>query len=105
MTIGVAQLRPESVGSIHAVSADPLAAPAIRPNFLAARIDRDSLVGGMRAARRIVSRPALQPFVAAELSPGRTCRATTNGWTSRARTARPSITRSAPAAWARTRMP
>ena len=55
MTIGVAQLRPESVGSIHAVSADPLAAPAIRPNFLAARIDRDSLVGGMRAARRIVS--------------------------------------------------
>ena len=71
MTIGVAQLRPESVGSIHAVSADPLAAPAIRPNFLAARIDRDSLVGGMRAARRIVSRPALQPFVAAELSPGK----------------------------------
>lgn len=71
MTIGVAQLRPESTGSIHAVSADPLAAPAIRPNFLAARIDRDSLVGGMRAARRIVSRPALQPFVAAELSPGK----------------------------------
>ena len=51
---------PESTGSIHAVSADPLAAPPTA--FLAARIDRDSLVGGMRAAR-IVSRPALQPFV------------------------------------------
>ena len=69
MTIGVAQLRPESVGSIHAVSADPLAAPAIRPNFLAARIDRDSLVGGMRAAHRLAAGPAA--LVAAELSPGK----------------------------------
>ncbi|MFX6888235.1 GMC oxidoreductase, partial [Acinetobacter baumannii] len=60
MTIGVARLRPESVGAIHLKSADPLAAPSIRPNFLSAQIDRDSLVGGMRVARRIVQRPAMQ---------------------------------------------
>ncbi|RAP62609.1 choline dehydrogenase [Achromobacter sp. HZ01] len=70
MTIGVAQLRPESTGSIHIKSADPLAGPAIRPNFLSAQVDRDSLVGGMMAARRIVGQPALRPYVAAEMSPG-----------------------------------
>ncbi len=70
MTIGVAQLRPESVGSIHLKSADPLAAPSIRPNFLSAQVDRDSLVGGMRVARRIVQRPALQRYIERELSPG-----------------------------------
>jgi choline dehydrogenase-like flavoprotein len=70
MTIGVAQLRPESQGSIHIKSADPLACPSIRPNFLSAQIDRDSLVGGMKAARRIVGQPAMRPFIDAEVSPG-----------------------------------
>ena len=40
MTLTVYQCRPESKGSIHAKSADPLAAPAIRPNFLAEELDR-----------------------------------------------------------------
>ncbi|WZB77199.1 GMC oxidoreductase [Achromobacter insuavis] len=90
------------MASIHLKSADPLAAPSIRPNFLSAQVDRDSLVGGMRVARRIVQRPALQRYIERELSPGRTWTATSNGWISRAATARPSTTRSAPAAWART---
>lgn len=70
MTIGVAQLRPESVGSIHLKSPDPFAGPSIRPNFLSAQIDRDSLVGGMKVARRIVGQPAMQRYVQAEVSPG-----------------------------------
>src|SRR5690606_17512272 len=70
MTIGVAQLRPESVGSIHIKSADPLAPPAIRPNFLSAQVARDSLVRGMQIARRIVGQPAMQRYVERELSPG-----------------------------------
>ncbi|MGB3434708.1 GMC family oxidoreductase [Achromobacter sp.] len=70
MTIGVAQLRPESVGSIHIKSADPQAGPAIRPNFLSAQVDRDSLVGGMQVARRIVGQPAMQRYVESEISPG-----------------------------------
>jgi hypothetical protein len=35
LTIGPTPLRPEGRGSIHIKSGDPLAAPAIRPNFLA----------------------------------------------------------------------
>lgn len=70
MTIGVTQLRPESVGSVHAGSADPLAAPVIRPNFLDAPVDRECLVEAMKIARRIVGRPALQHYISHEMSPG-----------------------------------
>ncbi|RJG03647.1 GMC family oxidoreductase [Noviherbaspirillum sedimenti] len=70
MTIGVAQLRPESVGSIHIRSADPLAGPSIRPNFLAAEVDRQCIVRSMQIARRIVERPAMMPYVESETSPG-----------------------------------
>ena len=70
MTIGVAQLRPKSQGSIHIRSADPATGPCIRPNFLAEQEDRDSLVGGMKMARTIVEQPALSQYVAHELAPG-----------------------------------
>ena len=40
MTIGVTGLRPTSQGSIHIQSADPLAGPSIRPNFLATPQDQ-----------------------------------------------------------------
>ncbi|CAM4022507.1 Choline dehydrogenase [Bordetella tumbae] len=70
MTIGVAQLRPQSVGSIHIKSADPFDAPAIRPNFLSAEEDRASLVGGMQVARRIVGQPSMQRYIEQETSPG-----------------------------------
>lgn len=70
MTIGVAQLRPESVGSIHARSADPMAAPVIRPNFLDAEVDRQCLVEAMKIARRIVGQPAMKPYVVIETAPG-----------------------------------
>jgi len=70
MTLGVAQLRPESVGSIHIQSPDPLSQPRICPNFLASTVDQDSLIGGMQAARRIIAQPAMRGFVAAEISPG-----------------------------------
>ncbi|MBP6019287.1 MAG: GMC family oxidoreductase N-terminal domain-containing protein [Burkholderiaceae bacterium] len=71
MTIGVTQLRPQSTGSIHIRSGNPLDAPLIRPNVLAASEDQDSLIEGMKIARRIVGQPALRPFVDSELSPGK----------------------------------
>ncbi|AEC21341.1 glucose-methanol-choline oxidoreductase [Pusillimonas sp. T7-7] len=71
MTIGVAQLRPESRGSIHIKSPHPLDGPAIRPNFLDAAADRDSLVKGMQIARRIVGQPAMQRYVSYEMNPGK----------------------------------
>ena len=70
MTIVICQLRPESRGSIHMKSADPLAAPAIRPNFLAEAVDRQCVVDGMKIARRIVEQPAMDRFRAFEMTPG-----------------------------------
>jgi choline dehydrogenase len=70
MTLGVTQLRPESVGSIHIKSSDPNAGPAIKPNFLASPVDQDCMVRSMEIARRIVGRPALASYVDHEMSPG-----------------------------------
>lgn len=74
MTIGVTQLRPHSVGSIHAKSADPLTPPAIRPNFLAMEEDRACLAAGMKIARDIVGQKAMDPYRAFEMNPGPDCR-------------------------------
>jgi choline dehydrogenase-like flavoprotein len=70
MTIGVTQLRPQSRGTIHARSPDPAHSPAIRPNFLSAPGDGETLVEGMRIARRIVEQPAMDPYRAYEMNPG-----------------------------------
>jgi choline dehydrogenase len=70
LTIGVAQLRPESKGSIHIGSADPMVGPRIRPNFLDSQVDRDCLVESMKIARRIMACPAMAPYVVHEMSPG-----------------------------------
>ncbi|WP_271221093.1 GMC family oxidoreductase [Streptosporangium carneum] len=70
MTLGVYQLRPESKGSVHIRSRNPLTPPAIRPRFLDTELDRTTLVAGMRIARRIVEGPALDPYREYELTPG-----------------------------------
>lgn len=70
MTLGVAQLRPKSIGSIHIQSADPFVQPAIKPNFLAERQDQQSLIGGMQVARQIMDQPAMRDFIEQETSPG-----------------------------------
>lgn len=74
LTMGPAQLRPESRGSIHIASADPFAAPIIRPNFLDAENDKRTLVDGMEIARRIMESPAMQPFNGGETRPGADCK-------------------------------
>jgi choline dehydrogenase-like flavoprotein len=70
MTIGVAQLRPQSAGSIHARSRDPFDKPLIRPNMLSHPADQRCLVEAMKIARRIVGQPAMQRYVESELTPG-----------------------------------
>ena len=70
MTCGVCQLRPESTGSIHIQSAEPDAAPAIRPNFLSEEVDRAALIEGIRIARRVAAAPSLAPYVEREMYPG-----------------------------------
>ena len=73
MTIGVYQCRPESKGSIHIKSADPTAAPAIRPNFLGDPIDRAALLGGLGVARKVGEAAALAKYRSFELAPGDKC--------------------------------
>jgi choline dehydrogenase len=70
MTIGVSQLRPQSRGSVHIKSRDPIAAPSIRPNFLSATADQEALVEGMKIARHIIDQPAMSLYRLRELSPG-----------------------------------
>jgi choline dehydrogenase len=66
-------LRPESRGHVRIKSADPRAAPAIQPRYLSAQKDRDTMVAGLRALRRIIAAPALKPFIEAEHEPGPAC--------------------------------
>ncbi|WP_226576092.1 GMC family oxidoreductase [Acuticoccus sediminis] len=74
MTLGVTHLRPESRGSIHAISPRIEDQPAIRPNFLATDEDRRAIVAGMIAGRRIVETAPMDAWRAYEMSPGPDCR-------------------------------
>jgi choline dehydrogenase len=73
MTLATYQCRPESRGSIHARSADPAAAPAIRPNFLAEELDRRTVVAGMKIGRGIANSTVLDRYRAFEMNPGERC--------------------------------
>ncbi|MDR2688277.1 MAG: GMC family oxidoreductase N-terminal domain-containing protein, partial [Azoarcus sp.] len=70
LTCGVCQLRPESRGTILIGSADPLAPPSIRAAYLSAANDRQSVLEGLRHARRIAAQPALAPYIVGETAPG-----------------------------------
>jgi choline dehydrogenase len=69
-TVSSCQLRPESRGSVRIKSADPFAAPAIDPNYLATPFDCRTNVAGVRLIRQIMGGAAMQPYVAQELEPG-----------------------------------
>jgi len=69
-TVSVCQLRPESRGTIHIRSADAQEAPSIQPNYLDTRGDRDTMVAGMRLARKIIAIPAMKSYVRREVLPG-----------------------------------
>ena len=70
VTLTVYDCRPTSRGDIRLKSADPLAAPAIRPNYLATERDRRVAANAMRVTRRIMRQPAMRPYHPQEFSPG-----------------------------------
>jgi len=70
ITLSVANLRPASRGSVHAQSADPRQAPAIRPNYLSQEEDRRVAADSIRLARRICAAPALSVYAPDEFRPG-----------------------------------
>ena len=72
-TITCTLLRPESRGHVRIKSADPRQAPAIHPNYLASRKDRDTLVAGVKVLRRMAQAPALARHIAEEFEPGPQC--------------------------------
>ncbi len=70
LTIAPCQLRPLSRGDIHLRSASPRDDPAIRPNYLSHRVDKEALVAGLRWGRRIAGQQALSAFIEKEIDPG-----------------------------------
>ncbi|MFC5991792.1 GMC family oxidoreductase [Limoniibacter endophyticus] len=64
------QLRPHSTGEIALRSADPLAAPVIRPNYLSEPEDVRVLREGVKALRKIFAQKAFDEYRGIELAPG-----------------------------------
>ena len=62
--------RPESRGHLEIRSSDPLAPPAIHPNYLATDRDRQDMIAASRTARRFAQTSALSSIIAAEIEPG-----------------------------------
>jgi choline dehydrogenase len=69
-TATVCYLRPESRGSVHIRSVDPVAPPAIRANYLDTENDRSAIVAAFRRAREIFLAPALDKYRGTEFRPG-----------------------------------
>jgi choline dehydrogenase len=70
LTIAPCQLRPESRGSVHLKSADPMAHPAILPNYLADPLDRQVVVASLKFGRRIAGTEPLAAYIDHETYPG-----------------------------------
>ena len=69
-TISVTNVQPTSRGSLALKSADPVAAPAIRPNYLATPEDKRVAADAIRVTRKIVAQPALRQYSPVEYLPG-----------------------------------
>ena len=66
----ICQLRPESRGDITLRNADPHAPPVIRANYLATRLDKETLRAGVRIARDVLKQKAFAPMGSTEVAPG-----------------------------------
>src|SRR5271166_4575416 len=62
--------RPESRGWLRIRSPDPAVAPAIQPNYLATQADKNTLIAGLRIARKVFQSPAMATLVSGEYLPG-----------------------------------
>ncbi len=69
-TLSVCQLRPESRGEILLKSPDPVAYPAIHPNYLSTDIDQRTAVDALKLTRRLVETKTLAPYILDEFRPG-----------------------------------
>lgn len=70
MTCGVWQHRPRSSGFVRITSSDPLAVPMVQPNYLQDPYDRETLIKGIRLARRLLMSEKLSFYMDGEVLPG-----------------------------------
>lgn len=70
VTITVSLVQAKSAGEIRLRSADPLAAPVLRANYLQEQADVEALVRGVKLARWFGEADAYQPLIADEVLPG-----------------------------------
>jgi choline dehydrogenase len=63
-------LRPKSRGRVHAKSPDALQPASFDGGFLSAQEDVDTLVRGLKLARRILRTPSMRRVIAEEMYPG-----------------------------------
>lgn len=70
ITVSVCNLRPESRGSVHAVTREPEVQPEIRLNYLSAPADRDVAVKSVKQARQVMTARHLQRYRPEEILPG-----------------------------------
>ena len=70
ITPSVCNLRPTSRGHVRIKSADPMAAPEIRLNYLSTPEDQRVAADSMRFTRRIMAAPALARYTPEEWRPG-----------------------------------
>jgi choline dehydrogenase len=70
ITVSVCNLRPTSLGSVHATTSQPGVQPDIRLNYLSTEEDRRVAVASLRQARQIMTARALRPFSPQEWLPG-----------------------------------
>jgi len=70
MTLHACVLRPQSRGEIKLASADPLAPPAIDPNYLQVDEDLKVLIEGVKRGREIFAAKAFKPYMGRERFPG-----------------------------------
>ncbi|WP_299868961.1 GMC family oxidoreductase N-terminal domain-containing protein [uncultured Hoeflea sp.] len=69
-TASVLQLRPESAGEIRLNSAQAGDPPLIHPNYLATPLDQQTIVEGIRMARRICRQSPVRELIVEEHAPG-----------------------------------
>ena len=71
LTCGFWAHKPQSTGHVRALSQDPMALPLVQPNYLSAQEDTDTLVRGIKLARRLIQTGPMARFFDHEQLPGK----------------------------------
>ena len=71
VTAGAWPHRPESTGTVEAISTDVFDDPTVQPNYLSHPEDQRLTLAGMRLVRQMLRTPELAPFLETETLPGR----------------------------------